>query len=87
MLSKNVQAAQRQWAQLVVSNAKSILIGAGKQATGTLVRSVSYKLDVQTGDIEFSTISYGEYVADGRKKYPGRGVNPEFFGSDFKIEE
>ncbi len=29
------------------------------------------------GLVEFSTISYGEYVADGRKKYPGRGVNPE----------
>lgn len=77
MLTKNVQAAQRQWAQLVVSNARSILIGAGKEATGRLVQSVSYKLDVQTGDIEFSTVPYGEYVAEGRKKYPGRGVNPE----------
>jgi hypothetical protein len=68
MLAKTVQDAQRKWAASVVANAKSILLRADKVATGNLMNSLGYSLDVRTGDIEFFSASYGEFVEKGRKK-------------------
>jgi len=68
MLAKFVQDAERKWASRVVSNARSILLKAGKLATGNLYNSLGYSLDVNTGDIEFFSASYGEFVEKGRRK-------------------
>jgi len=57
MLAKFVQDAERKWASRVVSNARSILLKAGKLATGNLYNSLGYSLDVNTGDIEFFSAS------------------------------
>ena len=64
------------WAQQVVTNAKSILIKNKKVATRRLVNSIAYRIDPK-GKIIFTYATEGKWVTQGRKKYPGRGVNPK----------
>ena len=76
MLDPIIIEAKREYAQKVVSNAKSILINARKSATGDLVSSIRYTINSQ-GKILYIYDEAGKYVRQGRKKHPGRGVNPE----------
>ena len=71
-----------QWAKEVVKLAQSNLIRGKKATPGTLMKSISYTID-QNLNIDFYYEDYGEYVELGRKKHPGRGVNPkgDFFKS------
>ena len=70
------------WAKEVVKLAQSNLIRGKKATPGTLMKSISYTID-QNLNIDFYYEDYGEYVELGRKKHPGRGVNPkgDFFKS------
>jgi len=75
MLDPEVIKAEQEWAQLVVSNAKSILLKNKKIATGTLYNSIKYNVSTQ-GKITFTFAEEGKYVQSGRRKgarYPPPG--------------
>lgn len=67
MLDPEVIEAEKKWAQLVVTNAKSILLRNRKVATGALYNSVRYVVNSQ-GQIKFITAPEGRWVTYGRKK-------------------
>lgn len=67
MLDPEVIEAEKRWAQLVVSNAKSILLKNRKIATGALYNSVRYIVTPQ-GQIQFLFDESGKYVQGGRRK-------------------
>jgi len=67
MLDPIIIEAKREYAQKVVSNAKSILINANKSVTGGLVSSISYTINSQ-GKIVYSYDEAGKYVRQGRRK-------------------
>jgi hypothetical protein len=67
MLEPELIKAEQEWAQEVVSNAKSILIRNKKVATGKLVNSVRYTVNPQ-GDIVFLYDEDGKWVTQGRRK-------------------
>lgn len=66
MLEQEVLEAEKKWAQLVVTNAKSILLRNRKIATGALYNSVRYQVNSQ-GQIKFITAPEGRWVTYGRK--------------------
>ena len=76
MLAQPIIEAEKKWAQLVVTNAKSILIRNKKVASGKLVNSVRYRVE-SNGKIKFLYDKDGKWVTQGRKRHPGRGVNPK----------
>jgi len=76
MLDQPIIEAEKKWAQLVVTNAKSILIRNKKVASGKLINSVRYRVE-PNGKIKFLYAADGKWVTQGRKRYPGRGVNPK----------
>ena len=67
MLDQNIIEAEKKWAQLVVTNAKSILIRNNKKASGNLIQSVRYTVNPQ-GKITFLFAEEGKYVQSGRRK-------------------
>jgi hypothetical protein len=67
MLDPVIIEAEKKWAQLVVTNAKSILRRSNKDATGNLINSVRYTVNSQ-GKIIFSFAKEGKYVQSGRRK-------------------
>ena len=68
MLDPIIIEAKREYAQKVVSNAKSILIRANKSVTGGLVSSIRYQINSQ-GKIVYSYAEVpGKYVREGRKR-------------------
>ena len=67
MLDQSIIEAEKKWAQLVVTNAKSILIRNRKDATGNLINSVRYTVNSQ-GKITFLFAKEGKYVQSGRRK-------------------
>jgi hypothetical protein len=67
MLDQPIIEAEKKWAQLVVTNAKSILIRNNKDATGNLINSVRYTVNSQ-GKIVFLFAEEGKYVQSGRRK-------------------
>ena len=67
MLAQPIIEAEKKWAQLVVSNAKSILIRNNKKASGNLIKSVRYTVNPQ-GKIIFLFAEEGKYVQSGRRK-------------------
>lgn len=67
MLDPNIIAVEKKWAQLVVTNAKSILLRNKKIATGALYNSVRYTINAK-GQIEFLYAPQGKWVTQGRKK-------------------
>jgi hypothetical protein len=68
MLDPEVIEAERRWAQLVVTNAKSILLRNRKIATGALYESVRYQVDPNTGKIQFIFAEEGKWVQSGRRR-------------------
>lgn len=67
MLDPEIIKAEQEWAQLVVSNAKSILLRNKKIATGALYASVRYNVNSQ-GKITFSFDESGKWVQEGRRR-------------------
>jgi hypothetical protein len=67
MLESEVIKAEQEWAQEVVTNARSILIRNNKVATGRLVNSIRYTVNPQ-GDIIFLYSEDGKWVSQGRRK-------------------
>ena len=67
MLDQTVIEAEKQWAQQVVTNAKSILRQNGKVASGRLIDSVRYTVNSQ-GKISFLYDIDGKWVTQGRRK-------------------
>ena len=76
MLDQEVLEEEKLWAQQVVTNAQSILKSNNKLATKRLVNSIAYRIE-SNGKIIFTYAPEGKWVTQGRKKYPGRGVNPK----------
>jgi hypothetical protein len=68
MLDQEVIEAEKQWAQLVVTNAKSILLRNKKVATGALYNSVRYQVNPNTGKIQFIFAEEGKWVQSGRRR-------------------
>ena len=67
MLDQQIIEAEKTWAQLVVTNAKSILIRNGKVASGRLKDSIAYTVNAQ-GKINFTYAPEGKWVTLGRRK-------------------
>ena len=67
MLEQNIIEVEQKWAQLVVTNAKSILLRNKKIATGALYNSVRYFVDAK-GQISFMYAPEGKWVSQGRRK-------------------
>jgi hypothetical protein len=67
MLDQPIIEVEKKWAQLVVTNAKSILVRNRKDATGNLINSVRYTVNSQ-GKIVFLFAEEGKYVQSGRRK-------------------
>ena len=67
MLDRDIIEAEKKWAQLVVTNAKSILLRNKKVASGDLYNSVRYTVNSQ-GKIIFLFAEEGKYVQSGRRK-------------------
>jgi hypothetical protein len=67
MLDQNIIEVENKWAQLVVTNAKSILLRNKKIATGALYNSVRYVVNAK-GQIEFLYAPEGKWVTQGRRK-------------------
>jgi len=67
MLAQPIIEAEKKWAQLVVTNAKSILIRNRKVASGRLINSVRYTVNSQ-GKITFLYDKDGKWVTSGRKR-------------------
>ena len=67
MLAQPIIEAEKKWAQLVVTNAKSILIRNRKVASGRLINSVRYIVNSQ-GKITFLYDKDGKWVTSGRKR-------------------
>lgn len=67
MLDPEVLEVEKKWAQLVVTNAKSILLRNKKIATGALYNSVRYLVTPQ-GNIQFIFDESGKYVQGGRRR-------------------
>ena len=76
MLDQEVLEEEKLLAQKVVTNAQSILKSNNKLATKRLVNSIAYRIE-SNGKIIFTYAPEGKWVTQGRKKYPGRGVNPK----------
>ena len=68
MLDPEVIKAEEKWAQLVVTNAKSILLRNKKIATGALYESVRYQVNPSTGQIQFIFAEEGKWVQSGRRR-------------------
>jgi hypothetical protein len=67
MLDPKLIEAEKKWAQLVVTNTKSILLKNKKIATGALYNSVRYTVDSK-GKIQFIFAEEGKYVQSGRRR-------------------
>ncbi len=67
MLDPEIIKAEQQWAQKVVTNAKSILLRNKKIATGALYNSVRYTID-PNGKIKFLYNKDGKWVTQGRRR-------------------
>lgn len=67
MLDQVIIEAEKKWAQLVVTNAKSILIRNNKKASGDLIESVRYTVN-SNGKITFLFAKEGKYVQSGRRR-------------------
>lgn len=67
MLDPNIINVEQRWAQLVVTNAKSILLRNKKIATGALYKSIRYNINAK-GQIEFLYAPEGKWVTQGRRK-------------------
>jgi hypothetical protein len=67
MLDRSIIEIEKQWAQKVVTNAKSILLRNKKIATGALYNSVTYNVSPD-GNISFSYAPEGKWVESGRRK-------------------
>ena len=67
MLAQPIIEVEKEWAQSVVTNAKSILLRNKKIATGELYDSITYNVS-SNGDISFSYAEEGKYVESGRRK-------------------
>jgi hypothetical protein len=68
MLDQEIIEAEKQWAQLVVANARSILVRNKKVATRALYDSVAYRVNPNTGKITFTYDEAGKYVQSGRRR-------------------
>jgi hypothetical protein len=66
MLDSSIIKAEEQWAQQVVTNAKSILLRNKKIATGNLYNSIRYQID-SNGQIKFIFAEEGKWVQQGRR--------------------
>jgi hypothetical protein len=73
MLEPEVIRAEQEWAQSVVTNAKSILIRNNKRASGRLINSIRYSV-APNGTIKFMYAEEGKYVEQGRR--PGDRFPP-----------
>ena len=67
MLDQSIIEAEKKWAQLVVTNAKSILVRNNKKASGDLIESVRYTVN-SNGKIIFLFAKEGKYVQSGRRR-------------------
>jgi hypothetical protein len=67
MLDPEVIKVEEQWAQQVVSNAKSILLRNNKNASGRLYNSIRYNVN-SSGKISFLYAPEGKWVQQGRRK-------------------
>jgi hypothetical protein len=67
MLDPEIIEAEKEWAQLVVANARSILLKNKKIATGALYNSIRYIVNPQ-GDIKFIFDEQGKWVQSGRRR-------------------
>ena len=67
MLDQEIIKAEQQWAQQVVTKAKSILIQNKKVASGRLVNSIKYNVNSQ-GKISFTYAPEGKWVSQGRRR-------------------
>ncbi len=67
MLDPEIIKAERIWAQLVVANAKSILLRNNKIATGALYNSIRYDVS-SDGTILFFFAEEGKWVQQGRRR-------------------
>jgi len=67
MLAQSIIEAEKKWAQLVVTNAKSILLSNKKIATKNLYNSIKYNVS-SDGDISFEYAEEGKYVESGRRR-------------------
>jgi hypothetical protein len=68
MLDQNIIEVESKWGQLVVTNAKSILLRNKKIATGALYESVRYQVNPNTGTIKFIFAEEGKWVQSGRRR-------------------
>lgn len=73
MLDPEIIKVEQEWAQKVVTNAKSILLKNKKIATGDLYNSITYNVSAD-GDISFSYSEEGKWVTQGRR--PGSRFPP-----------
>jgi hypothetical protein len=67
MLDPKFIQIEKQWAQKVVTNAKSILLRHKKIAAGTLYNSIKYNVS-SNGSISFTYAEDGKWVESGRRK-------------------
>ena len=68
MLDQEVIKAEEKWAQLVVANARSILVRNKKIATRALYDSITYQVNPNTGKVTFIYDEAGKYVQSGRRR-------------------
>jgi len=73
MLDPETIKAEQEWAQQVVTNAKSILLRNKKVATGNLINSIKYQVDAN-GKIRFTYAKEGKWVSLRRR--PGSRFPP-----------
>ena len=67
MLPPEIYNALNKWAARVVAQARANLTRKRKNATKDLWKSIAYKVNPKTGDIEFSYADYGTFVESGRR--------------------
>lgn len=68
----NTRRVLEAFGEETVESMRNILISNGKDASGELIRSLSYQITYEESDIdiEFSMVDYGQFVDKGRK--PGK---------------
>lgn len=68
----NTRSVLEAFGEDTVDTMRNILISNGKDASGELIRSLSYQITYEETDIdiEFSMVDYGQFVDKGRK--PGK---------------
>lgn len=73
---KNTEAFIRKYGKEVVDEIKNRLVGAGKKATGKLIKSIRFEVKKEL-DITFKMADYGQYVDKG---VSGAGIPDGFKG-------